>query len=393
VQSVSETITPSPVHPSLWRAEHVAAIAGDSLGHQTIAPITAALHPVLPGVDLWDLWPLQLADGTTADVGGWNLWFVLSAPTLPDPDDRHDIARIRLMGRAAGQVDAPLIDLGNALPDGLNPGSREWAGSALYDPASGAVTLYYTVAGFPGEAARSFAQRLFHTTGTLKLAPQPHITGWSAPKELFASDDDHYVLVTQTDGVPGFIKGFRDPAHFRDPASGDTYMLFTGSLKRSAHAFNGCIGIARADTTSPTGWHILPPLISADGLNNELERPILIYRDGLYYLFWSTQRRVFAPDGPSGPTGLYGMAASALEGPWTPLNGTGLVAGNPDTAPYQTYSWWVDGDLKVWGFADLPGVALNGQVADGAWRRTHFAGTPAPYFTIALDDTRAWVAR
>ena len=388
-----ETISFSPALPSAWQAAHITALATAGVAHQTIAPITEALAPVLPGIDLWDLWPLQLADGSTADVGGWNLWFVLSAPVLPDPDDRHDIARIRLMGRPAGAIDKGLIDLGNALPDGLNPGSREWAGSALYDPASGAVTLYYTVAGFPGEATRSFAQRLFHTTGTLITADKPHITGWSTPQELFASDDNHYVLVTQSDGVPGFIKGFRDPAHFRDPVTGDSYMLFTGSLKASQHAFNGCIGIARADASHPTGWQILPPIISADGLNNELERPILIHRDGQYYLFWSTQRRVFAPDGPSGPTGLYGMVAPTLGGPWAPLNGTGLVAGNPDDAPYQTYSWWVDADLNVWGFADLPGVAEGGQVDDSAWRRAHFAGTPAPCFTIMLDGTKAWVAR
>jgi levansucrase len=54
------------------------------------------------------------------------------------------------------------------------------------------------------------------------------------------------MLVNQREGAPGLIKGFRDPAHFRDPADGTTYLLFTGSLKPSHSAFNGCIGIARA---------------------------------------------------------------------------------------------------------------------------------------------------
>jgi levansucrase len=199
------------------------------------------------------------------------------------------------------------------------------------------------------------------------------------------------MLVNQREGKPGFIKGFRDPAHFRDPRDGASYLLFTGSLKQSASAFNACIGIARATDDTLTNWTILPPIVTADGLNNEQERPVMIHRDGRYYLFWSTQRKVFAPDGPSGPNGLYGMVADAVTGPYEPLNGTGLVAGNPEDLPYQSYSWWVDQDLNVSGFADLPGVAPGGQVDDAAWRRNHFAGTPAPLFRIAMDGVQAWV--
>ncbi|HWU04152.1 MAG TPA: glycoside hydrolase family 68 protein [Novosphingobium sp.] len=383
-------------HTSCWTRKHVAAITGADAAH-TIAPVDpASLAPVLPGIDLWDLWPLQNADGTTTLFDGWSLWFVLSAPALPDPDKRHDIARIRLIARRDTPEGGQWHDCGNALPDGLNPGSREWAGSALFDPTSGAVTLFYTVAGYPGENPSSFAQRLFQTTGRIAgTAPQLSITDWSTPVESFASDNHHYVLVNQREGVPGFIKGFRDPAHFRDPADGRTYILFTGSLRQSDHGFNGCIGIAQAQDESLTQWAILPPLVSADGLNNEQERPLVIARDGLYYLFWSTQRKVFAPDGPNGPNGLYGMVADTLMGPWRPLNGTGLVAGNPASAPFQTYSWWVEqepcGALTVWGFADFAGVAADGVVDDAAWRRNHFGGTPAPTFRIALDGDTAQV--
>jgi levansucrase len=342
----------------------------------------------LPGLDLWDLWPLQNADGSNALFDGWSLWFVLSAPVLPDPEERHHIARIRLMT----QRDGVWQDCGNALPDGLNPGSREWAGSALWHADSGHITLFYTVAGWPGETRPSFAQRLFQTTGTLTCSSgHATITNWSTPQESFTSDDDHYMLVNQREGKPGFIKGFRDPAHVRDPRDGATYILFTGSLKQSIEAFNACIGIARADNEALTQWTILPPLISADGLNNEQERPLLIPRDGRYYLFWSTQRKVFASDGPSGPNGIYGMVADDILGPYQPLNGTGLVAANPENTPYQAYSWWIDENLTAAGFADLPGVAPGGQVDDAAWRRAHFAGRPAPLFRITLDGTSAWV--
>ncbi|WP_206245385.1 glycoside hydrolase family 68 protein [Novosphingobium terrae] len=386
------TQTVQSAQTSPWRADHVAAI--DALPQAQKARLTipaidpASLPAALPGIDLWDLWPLQNADGSTALFDGWSVWFVLSAPALPDPEERHHIARIRLMTHRDGTWQ----DCGHALPDGLNPGSREWAGSALWHPESGQVTLFYTVAGWPGEARPSFAQRLFQTTGALSCDNgHAAIADWSTPRESFASDDHHYMLVDQREGKPGFIKGFRDPAHVRDPRDGATYILFTGSLKQSDEAFNACIGIARAGNEALTQWTILPPLVSADGLNNEQERPLLLPRDGRYYLFWSTQRKVFAPDGPSGPNGIYGMVADDILGPYQPLNGTGLVAANPESTPYQAYSWWIDEALTASGFADLPGVAPGGQVDDAAWRRAHFAGRPAPLFRIALDGTSAWV--
>jgi hypothetical protein len=132
----------------------------------------AEVSPILPGIDLWDLWPLQNADGTTTLFDGTSLWFILCAPALPDPEARHDIVRIRLMTRTP---DGAWHDHGHALPDGFNPGSREWAGSALWHPETGEVTLFYTVAGYPGEEARSFAQRLFQTKGKLdaQISPLP----------------------------------------------------------------------------------------------------------------------------------------------------------------------------------------------------------------------------
>ncbi len=165
---------------SHWRAGHVAAI-GDFSAQAIPAIAPAAVIPPIAGIDLWDLWPLQLADGTTATFDGWALWMVLSAPALPDPDLRHGVARIRLMAERGGAW----RDFGNALPDGLNPGSREWAGSALFDPATRQVTLFYTVAGFRGEDPVSYAQRLFQTSGTLAFgAGEARIDGLVGPGRI-----------------------------------------------------------------------------------------------------------------------------------------------------------------------------------------------------------------
>jgi levansucrase len=360
-----------------WRAADITRIDGNLWPE---IPVIAAREAtrVLPLIDLWDLWPVCLADGTTAEFGGSTLWMILSAPRADNPDSRHDVARIRLML----QTGTNWRDHGNLLPDGFAPGTREWAGSAVFHPATARVTLYFTATGRKDDPF-SFEQRLFETSATLAVAAHSvEIGSWSPPTELFASDGDFYVDTRTTGGGPGLIKGFRDPGYFLDPANGREYILFTGSDGRSSLSHNGVIGIAER---SATGWQLLPPLISGDGINNEFERPHVVVRGGFYYLFWSTQRHVFAPNGPSGPNGLYGMVADSIFGPYRPLNGTGLVAANPAAEPFQGYSWLVTGALEVVSFVDLWGMNGRTRALHPETVQTQFGGTPAPLFRLELD--------
>ena len=368
-----------------WRAADIARI--DALPLPEIPVIGAAQAVrVLDGIDLWDMWPVCLSDGTTADFDGQSLWMILSASTNPNPDLRHDVARIRLMS----QTGDGWHDHGNLLPDGFAPGTREWAGSAVFDPATSVLTLYFTSTGRRSDPF-SFEQRMFATYATLSMASDKIVVGeWSSPTEIFTSDGDHYVDTCQTAGGPGLIKGFRDPGYFRDPADGREYMLFTGSDGRSSHSHNGVIGLAeRVDGA----WRLHPPMISGDGVNNEFERPHVVCRDGFYYLFWSTQRHVFAPGGPSGPNGLYGMVADNIGGPYRPLNGTSLVAANPRAEPFQCYSWLVTGSLDVVSFVDLWGMQGRTRDTHPETLATQFGGTPAPVFRIALDGERTSLVR
>ena len=359
---------------------------------QRISPATAPCAPIIPTqrrvietLDLWDYWPVQNVDGHPAAIAGGTLFIALSAPILPDPDARHGVARMRLLHR----VGTHWSDLGPVLPDGLSPGSREWSGSAILSTDGAAITLYYTVAGFQGEVETSFAQRLFYTCAGLTVQDDAiKLSSWSDPVEFLQPDDLHYSRDMAGGGAVGTIKAFRDPAFFRDPADNQDYILFVGSIARSRSAWNGAVGIARQ--VADQEWEVLPPLVEADGLNNELERPHVIMQDGRYYLFWSTQTKVFAADGPAGPTGLYGMVADRLFGPWRPLNGSGLVFGNPPSAPFQAYSWLVLPDLCVQSFADLVGLAEPPR--DVVQARAHFGGTPAPELRLMIDGDKAWLA-
>ena len=368
---------------SHWSAQAVAAIA-DSVPPSMPVIDPASVRPLLPGIDLWDLWPVQERDGRVAEIAGGALYMLLSAPAVGDPDARHAIARIRLMHK----MDETWRDLGNLLPDGFAPGSREWAGSAIVSGGHDEVTLYFTAAGRRGEIAVSFDQRLFETRARLAVVNNvPLLSNWSDPVESVAADGVVYSRDMAGGGEIGTIKAFRDPAWFRDPADGAEYLLFTASLAWSTSPWNGAIGMARRVDGA---WVLANPLITAEGLNNELERPHILCHDGCYYCFWSTQAKVFAATGPIGPNGLYGMVATRLDGPWRPLNGTGLVFANPPAAPLQTYSWLVLDDLSVLCFIDMPG--LSAAPRDPGQARRHFGGTPAFPVTLRIDADRVTLA-
>jgi levansucrase len=312
---------------------------------------------------------------------------MLSAQRGADPDDRHNVARMRLIAL----VESEWIDCGPLLPDGFSPGSREWSGSTRLNPETGKITLWFTATGRRGEAAPDFEQRLFQSTGMLDLSgTTPKIINWSDLHACVENNGAYYADLSINQGVPGRIKGFRDPYWFRDPLTGKGYLLFTGS--KSAHEsqsdYDGVIGIAAAqDADGFAPFKQLPPLIDADGLANELERPHIFVNDGLYYLFWSSQRSVFAPSAPAGPTGLYGMVGPSIFGPYEPLNGTGLVLTNPISEPRQAYAWQVLPSLEVVSFIDYWGLENRDIIQNIKLKAQQFGGTIAPVAKISLHDT------
>lgn len=363
-----------------WTRDAVAGIATQTgAALPVLAP--GATSPV-PGMDLWDMWPIADADGRTVLSDGRSWWFFLAAPRLDDPEGRHDVARIRLTSHDA----TGWHDHGDAFPDGFTPGAREWSGSAVLDADGATLTQYFTAAGRRG-AGVSFEQRLFASRGRfLGDGGAATLADWSDPEEIVAADGAWYTVANETVAPPHGIQGFRDPGYFRDPADGADYVLFTANAAWSDDRVNGVIGIARRQDGA---WQAEAPLLAAIGVNSELERPHIVVQGGRYYLFWSTQARRFA-DGLVAPTGLYAMVADTMAGPWRPANGTGLVAANPPEAPTQAYCWWVTGEGAVLSFVDYPGVGPGdtAALADPAGRRRWFGGTPAPFFHLVFDGDR-----
>jgi levansucrase len=382
-KSGAATILPTVIQ-SDWLATHLTHI--DRVATPAVPKVAVTgMHAANSELDLWDMWPIETNDGQTFELSNRSLWMVLAAPKLKDPELRHNVARIRLFTLS----DGCWIDEGPLFPDGFTPGSREWSGSAVIEPVTLRVTVYFTAAGRRGEPDVSVEQRIFASTGELQNnSNNLVITNWTTPAECFVADSHRYQRVSEGKAVPGKIKAFRDPAYFRDAASGAQHLFFTGSAGESESDYNGVIGVAIA---SGKQWKLLPPVVSAVGLNNELERPHMRLVDGFYYLFWSTHRKVFAPDAATGPTGLYGMVGESPLGPFKPLNGSALVAPNPETAPFQNYSWWVLPDLRVCSFIDYPKLQTVPDAVSARLRRENFGGVPAPFFTLALSGTKALV--
>jgi levansucrase len=229
----------------------------------------------------------------------------------------------------------------------------------------------------------TFEQRLFSTQAMLTSAGgKPTLTDWRGLREIVQCDPSLYMASDSGTGRIGTIKAFRDPAYFRDPRDDREFLFFAGSRANAGSDFNGVIGAIVAKPGGEPAWKLLPPIIDATAVNNELERPHVVPHDGLYYLFWSTQRHVFAP-ALSAPTGLYGMVAPSLEAGWRPLNGTGLIFANPQQAPRQAYSWFVLPDLSVISFIDDWGRGCD---AVGVRR---FGGTFAPLLHLRLSGETA----
>jgi levansucrase len=368
-----------------WTRAHLGTV--DVSGCQTRVLRDDETTPILPGHYLWDLWPLRRTDGTVPGFAGDQLWMSLSADRGLLPTQRHDVARLRLMRRSG----AHWTDLGPVFADGQTAGTREWAGSAVVSDDGLRVTVRYTAVGYRGRAEGRFAQRLFEATASFDPDADPPLRDWGEHRELVAQEHPYRSTLDQDTGTAGFIKAFRDPWVLVDDATGQQHLLFTASLAQSRTDYDAAVGHAtRAAATQP--WSLQEPLLSADAVNNEMERPHVVQHAGLYYLFFSTQERTFDP-GVRGPTGLYGFAAPSMSGPWEPLNGSGLVFCNPAAEPHQAYSWLVLPDLSVAAFVDM--YALAGRqpqrTAESERGPAHFGGTIAPVEHIGLDGKRAWL--
>lgn len=390
-----------------WTREQVSKI---ELNQDNTIPYVdiSKLEKLAPGYHIWDTWPLMERDGSTASLKGWKVIFALSAPSDILPGKVHDIATIRYFYSKNGKdwtLGGELFPAGSAL------GSRQWAGSAMTD--NGKIHAFYTATGNKGEFPLSYGQRIAMATGDIVADDNGvRFENWGQHRILFEPDGKYYQTKEQAQQGEGGGFAFRDPMWFKDPKTGKEYLLFEGNSAGtvaervcrdeyvgspefrqqhvvptdSVHA-NGNIGMAEVVDGDFSKIKLLPPLLEANCVNEELERPHIVVKDKKYYLFTDTHINKYAA-GLQGPEGLYGFVSDTLIGGYKPLNGSGLVLANPSNNPYQAYSWLVTPELNVVGFAhfgDLGNLTI-GDVGNQTpeFQFSHFGGTLAPTVQLVI---------
>lgn len=375
------------------------------------------------GYWVWDTWPLRNRDGSMTQIDGWQIIFSLvadkSKPEINVPGDRHNFARVGYFysrngksgGGAGWEFGGEVFDMDRV--KSLAPGANQtWAGSAMWDDEKEEINLFYTVANALPEAK----QRLALAKGvTVETSPQGvHVSQADSHHILAeAGDSPHYEEIENSTGI---ITGFRDPWYFQHPETGEDWILFEGNTPTDNDVFdhplnyNGNIGAARATSDDLTEWELWPPIIDATGVSQQLERPHAIFQDGKWYIFFITHEFTFAPQlwseggqnengdwvkagEPPGPEGLYGFVADGLyDSNMQPLNKGGLAVANPESAPFQTYSWLAmphgSGSVveSFVNFRDVDTLDHPGEKLKEA-----FGGTLAPSLKVDINGTETSV--
>nr|3WPY_A Chain A, Beta-fructofuranosidase [Microbacterium saccharophilum]3WPY_B Chain B, Beta-fructofuranosidase [Microbacterium saccharophilum]3WPY_C Chain C, Beta-fructofuranosidase [Microbacterium saccharophilum] len=323
---------------------------------------------------VWDTWPLTDEDANQYSVNGWEIIFSLVADRNLGFDDRHVFAKIGYFYRPAGVPAAERPENGGWTYGGLvfKEGvtgqifedqsfshQTQWTGSARVSK-NGEIKLFFTDVAFyrnsDGTNIKPYDPRIALSVGKVKANKKGvTLTGFNKVTDLLQADGTYY----QT-GAQNEFFNFRDPFTFEDPAHpGETFMVFEGNsaMQRETATCNeadlgyrqgdpyaetvddvnasgatyqiGNVGLAKAKNKQLTEWEFLPPILSANCVTDQTERPQIYFKDGKSYLFTISHRGTFAA-GLDGPEGVYGFVGDGIRSDYQPLNGgSGLALGNP----------------------------------------------------------------
>lgn len=325
------------------------------------------------GLDVWDSWPLQNADGTTANYHGYHIVFGLAG----DPkngDDTSIYLFYQKIGdnsidswKSAGRV---FKDSDKFVPSDpyLSHQTQEWSGSATLT-RDGKVRLFYTdYSGTPELGGTGDSNQVLTTAqinvsqegrDTLKVdgvqdhksifdggdgtiyqnVQQFHDEGLFASGDNHTLRDPHYVedngrkyLVFEAN--TGTDTGYQGDDQLYNPAYyGGSYAfykfekesLLNGSKKQLATLANGALGIIELNNDF-TLKKVMKPLITSNTVTDEIERANVFKMNGKWYLFTDSRGSKMTING-IGDKDIFmlGYVSNSLTGPYKPLNNSGLV--------------------------------------------------------------------
>jgi levansucrase len=384
-------------------------------------------------LDVWDTWPLQNADGTVAEYNGYQIVFGLAG----DPkvgSDTFIYMFYKKIGdtsldswKNAGRVFKNTDKLGPNDPI-LNNQAEEWSGSATLT-SDGEVRLFYTNR-HPWAPEQGFYGKQTLTTAQINVskanADTLKIDGVEDFKSIYdGGNGKNYQTIDQAFGGGDYADNhtLRDPHYVEE--NGHKYLVFeanTGSetgyqgekslfnkayyggseiffqdeknkllqssKKDLAEKANGALGIIELNDDY-TFKKEMKPLIASNTVTDEIERANVFELNGKWYLFTSSRGSKMTIDGiDNEDIYMFGYVSDSLNGPYKPLNGTGLVL-HQDLNPYDI----------TWSYAHfaIPQVEGNNVVVTSYMtNRGYFEdhhSTFAPSFLLNIDGSKTSVVK
>lgn len=385
-------------------------------------------------MDVWDTWPLQNADGTVANYNGYQIVFGLAG----DPKRGSDTF-IYLFYKKAGDTSlSSWKNAGRVFKDSdkfvpndaiLNNQAEEWSGSATMT-SDGKVRLFYTNR-HPWDPARGFYGKQTLTTAQINVSqPNGDTLNVDGVEDFKSIYDGKEGKLYQTVDTTGFSKGdYNDNHTLRDPhyveENGRKYLVFeanTGSEtgyqgaeslfnkayyggnkaffeaeknnllqspnKPYAEIANGALGIIELNDDY-TFKKEMKPLIASNTVTDEIERANVFELNGKWYLFTSSRGAKMYIDGiDKEDIYMFGYVSNDLNGPYKPLNDTGLVL-HQDLNPYDiTWSYAHFAIPQVKG----NNVVITSYMTNRGYFEDHHS-TFAPSFVMNIKGSKTSVVK
>lgn len=414
---VPPVTTPDPAQTGVfaptshWTVADATKIKLDDLT-TTIPKISDGFPVIDPDRFMWDSWAIRDVYGRTIEYKGWKILIALVADRPADNSQiveswhsRNDRAYIGYYYSRSGDTNDWKFG-GNVIKPGANKRDWEWSGCTIIrEGTPNILDLFFTsVNGAPAEAVAA------HSVGTVNADENGvWLEGFDTVTDLFQADGIHYSSITENP-----FRDFRDPHVFIDPETDRLMVLFEGDMPGIRGELEimpemigtlppgnfepgdgvydaGCIGIGECVSDWKNGdytkWRLFDPLISALPITGQTERPHVVFKDGLTYIFTICHHAFFGSN-LKGADGVYGFVSrNGLKGPFEPLNSSGLVLANPSDAPFQTYSHFVYPQGYVIAFIDT--VPQEGDPVSPS--KFRIGGTQAPTLKLNLDGSRTYV--
>lgn len=364
-------------HASHWTIENARGIRATTT-NTFPAFDTGVIKQLMPGYESWDNWPVRDEDGYIANIGGFIVMLALVRPEGADFGSDERIAYFYSEDGKHYKNGGFLIGETKLYGD-----VREWSGSTILREDGMLQTFYTCSYGKEYGGVWQTVQRLATAIQEVVVAPAPDENSYGydiiiktphyhelmggvcepdgnlyeTPQQASERESNwptrHRVSVgsDQTENNCN-----RDPFYFRDPVTRKRYLAFEGNTGAAYHPpgyvrpeyvsakglaaegfaptedmlkANGCIGLIELVDDENTYGQFLPPLVTANLVTDEIERINIIFHQGHYYLFCvghgNKNTLVSENADLTNRDYMLGFRAASMQGPWTPLNGTGVV--------------------------------------------------------------------